>query len=68
MADRRSLGELLHSATHRVPGVPRHRERDGHHGRAWSGAGRALNETLNRREPRVLAGWQRRIAALVGHR
>jgi hypothetical protein len=64
---------LFHRLTHRVPGVPAHVEgglasrqnqphrphrqpvrAEGHHGRPNPG------------EPRVLAGWQDRIARLVG--
>lgn len=104
MTNRRSIGDLLRDATHRVPGVPGHRDHDpGHQGRSRPGAGperapadepnsmptaapnstaadelisppgRRLNERLNHRptnqgEPRVLVGWQRRIAAFVGRR
>ena len=104
MTNRRSIGDLLHDATHRVPGVPGHRDHDpGHQGRSRPGAGperapeneqssnpvdelsstaadelnsppaRRRNERLNHRptnqgEPRVLVGWQRRIAAFVGRR
>lgn len=40
MRYRHSLRELLHQATHRVPGVPAHAERPaGHQGRAWQRPG-----------------------------
>ena len=88
MTNQRSLGDLLHDATHRVPGVPGHRDHDpGHQGRSRpaAGPGRApaaepngtpanrLGDKLNHRptnqgEPRVLVGWQRRVAAFFGHR
>jgi hypothetical protein len=73
------LRDLLHGATHRVPGVPAHVEHPaGHQGRARAvrtapdrdrahGGGR--NSGVNHspaRPPRVLVGWQRRIAAFFG--
>ncbi|WP_433050804.1 hypothetical protein [Dactylosporangium sp. CS-033363] len=53
---------LLHRLVHRVPGVPEHRENRPHrHAHA------SRNHTHDR-PPRVLVGWQRRIAALFGRR
>ena len=72
------LRELLHGATHRVPGVPAHVEQlaAGHQGRAHvrdrsHGGERSSvrNSGVNHspaRPPRVLVGWQRRIAAFFG--
>lgn len=68
------MTNLLHRLTHRVPGVPDHRDEP--HPRARSprlqgrsprltDLGQRLNHTAGR-PPRVLAGWQRRIAALLG--
>jgi hypothetical protein len=68
MTDKPQLLAALHEATHRVPGVPDHRDHPAghqgrdhdthHHGRpAHHGSGRP---------PRVLVAWQRRIAALFG--
>jgi hypothetical protein len=86
MANRRSLGDLLHRLTHRAPGVPGHQDHEpGHQGdalpgahpslpnRPFTGARPSLNNRLsnagaNRGEPRVLAGWQRRIAAFFDRR
>lgn len=78
MADQHSLLETLHDATHRVPGVPEHADRPAghqgvtHHGRpthivaaALRSPGGARNHSAAR-PPRVLAAWQRRIAALFG--
>jgi hypothetical protein len=62
MSEKHSLLSALHEATHAVPGVPAHVDRParhyggGHHGRPNAPA----------RPPRVLVGWQRRIAALFG--
>ena len=73
-----SLRSLLHSVTHRIPGVPAHVERPaGHQGTAVYGrAGRgsvAPRPSLNRRwnhssarPPRFMLAWQRRIAAFFG--
>ncbi|GAB1818250.1 hypothetical protein [Herbidospora sp. RD11066] len=56
------LRDLLHRATHRVPGVPAHAERAaGHRGRVRHGHGR-----FGHRPPRVLVGWQTWIARLFG--
>jgi hypothetical protein len=68
------LRELLHGATHHVPAVPAHVEHPaGHQGRAPHGRSRAHGGVRNygvnhspARPPRVLAGWQRRIAAFFG--
>ena len=66
-----SLTAALHAATHRVPGIPEHRELPaGHQGRARRATPRSWHHPSRRnhqaRPPRVLAGWQRRIAALFG--
>jgi hypothetical protein len=78
MTDERSFRGLLHRATHRIPGVPAHTERPaGHQGTASQGGTPrptvapqpALNHRWNHspaRPPRVLAAWQRRIAAFFG--
>lgn len=82
MAGERRLRDLLHGATHRVPGVPAHVEHpNGHQGKALQ-CRPALNGAANDRSrngargggwnhsstrpPRVLAAWQRRIAVLFG--
>jgi hypothetical protein len=61
----RSITAVLHAATHQIPGVPAHRDRlAGHQGRS-----RRTNRSRHHgpgRPPRVLAGWQRRIATLFG--
>lgn len=65
-----NFGDLLHRASHHVPGVPEHTDRPaGHHGGAvHDGATHAsANGRWNHsgaRPPRFLAGWQRRIGAL----
>jgi hypothetical protein len=78
MTNEHSLGDLLHRATHRVPGVPAHVERTaGHQGATVHGHARhhggTRHPSANRRwnhspdrAPRVMRDWQRRIAALVG--
>jgi hypothetical protein len=77
MSDPRTLLGTLHQATHRVPGVPPHRERaaghqgETHHGRAPAtttdrGAPGHSRNHSPARPPRVLVAWQRRIAALFG--
>ncbi|GAB4055096.1 hypothetical protein [Catellatospora paridis] len=75
MTHKRSLGGLLHWATHRIPGVPAHAERPaGHQGTAGHGHARrrgvAAHPSLNHRwnhsparPPRFMPTWQRRIAA-----
>lgn len=75
MTDKHPLPDLLHRGTHRIPGVPAHVEQPaGHQGKTpHSRARRASVEqhrSQNRRwnhsparPPRVLAAWQRRIAA-----
>jgi hypothetical protein len=58
----RSITAVLHAATHQIPGVPAHRDRlAGHQGRS-----RRPHHHGPGRPPRVLAGWQRRIAAFFG--
>ncbi|GIF97056.1 hypothetical protein [Catellatospora citrea] len=78
MTDKHSFRGLLHSATHRLPGVPAHVERPaGHQGtaahdraRRHSAAPRpSLNQGWNHspaRPARFMRAWQRRIAALFG--
>jgi hypothetical protein len=78
MTDGHSLRDLLHRATHRLPGVPTHAEQPaGHqaqarHGRAWrrpDTARRSPNRRLNHsaaRRPWVMVAWQRRIASFFG--
>jgi hypothetical protein len=78
MADGHSLRDLLHWATHRIPGVPAHAEQPGghqartRHGRAWRrpvtprlSPNRRWNHSPARR-PRVMVVWQRRIASFFG--
>ncbi|MBO3741881.1 hypothetical protein [Actinoplanes flavus] len=62
MTTRGSLADLLHRATHRVPGVPAHAER-----RPGATPRLSLNHRWNHspaRPPRFLPGWQHRIATL----
>ena len=76
MTEKHSLRDLLHRATHRLPGVPAHAERPaGHQGAAIHSHGHShapcppQNHGWNHspaRPPRFLPGWQRRIAALFG--
>jgi hypothetical protein len=82
MTGQHSIGDLLHRATHHVPGVPAHAERPaGHQGTSHhGGAGHRtaavhrsrnprITHNLNHtsaRLPRVLAAWQNRIAAFFG--
>jgi hypothetical protein len=79
MRHQHPLGDLMHWATHRIPGVPAHTERPpGHQGRTHHhGHDRRHPHThhhphrqgLNHspaRPPRVLAAWQTRIARLFG--
>ena len=60
-------GGVLHDLTHRVPGVPAHAE-----GGLQARARRAPSAQPgrqgrpNRNQPRVLVGWQNRIARLFG--
>ncbi|HZE39848.1 MAG TPA: hypothetical protein VE172_13655 [Stackebrandtia sp.] len=69
MRHQHALRDLLHGATHRVPGVPAHAERStGHQGRARRHH-RSHRHGVNHsaaRPPRVLAAWQARIARLFG--
>ena len=60
----------LHRLTHRVPGVPAHVEgglvaRANRQHRSSTRVHRHHGQSV-RREPRVLVGWQNRIARLVG--
>jgi hypothetical protein len=67
MTDKRSLGGLLHSATHRVPGVPAHADRTaGHQGAAVHGRPHRGRNHSPTRPPRFLRAWQRRVAGLFG--
>ncbi|GAB3896169.1 hypothetical protein GCM10027612_50130 [Microbispora bryophytorum subsp. camponoti] len=82
MRHRHSLRDLLHRATHRVPGVPAHAGQPaGHQGQARHAQGWQNSLTHRRphrgshhhgfnhspaRPPRVLAAWQTRIARLFG--
>ncbi|MBO3748554.1 hypothetical protein J5X84_20960 [Streptosporangiaceae bacterium NEAU-GS5] len=82
MNNRHSLRDLLHWATHRIPGIPAHTERPtGHqgqarHGNRWQHARtrhrshpRSHQHGFNHspaRPPRVLVAWQTRIARLFG--
>ncbi|MFG1607757.1 hypothetical protein [Actinoplanes sp. NPDC049265] len=60
------MRDLLHRATHRIPGVPPHAGRPGGHQRpAGRPAGHRWNHSPDR-PPRFLPGWQRRIAAFFG--
>lgn len=80
MAGEHALRDLLHTATHRVPGVPAHVEHPaGHQGkdplrrtvRRTTERDRSRNGTRNHsavRPPRVLVAWQRRIADLFGQK
>lgn len=72
------LASTLHDATHLVPGVPEHQDRaEAHHGAP--GHGRSLQQepvkrhgavrrhatrTHEHKPPRVMIGWQNRIAGL----
>jgi hypothetical protein len=60
-------GGVLHELTHRVPGVPAHVE-GGLQARAPRvRAARPVHQNQpNHNEPRVLVGWQNRIARLFG--
>jgi hypothetical protein len=78
MTRKHLIRDLLHRTTHRVPGVRAHGERPaGHEGGARHGSAgprppadhRSHSRRWNHspaRPPRVLVGWQRRIAALFG--
>jgi hypothetical protein len=78
MTNQHSMRDLLHRATHSIPGVPAHTEQTpGHqgvtrHGQAWQNSAahhRSLDRQRNHsasRPPRVLVGWQTRIAAFFG--
>ena len=67
--------DVLHGMTHLVPGVPEHVDHPaGHHGRPnrphhpQRGHHQLAHTRINHpaKPPRVLVGWQRRIAALFG--
>ncbi|WP_027341412.1 hypothetical protein [Hamadaea tsunoensis] len=77
MTIKSSLRNLLHQATHRLPGVPVHVDQPpAHqgttaHGRARHGSTphTSPNHGWNHspaRPPRFLPAWQRRVAALFG--
>jgi len=77
MRHRHALRDLLHRATHRVPGVPAHAERPaGHQGQGWRHSPvhhrsqrHSQHHGFNHsaaRPPRVLAAWQARIARVFG--
>jgi hypothetical protein len=80
MPEAGTMLDKLHRATHRIPGVPAHAEQPaGHQGHAAHGRSRHLPTAHGRslpgpsqhwnhpaRQPRVLAGWQRRIAGFFG--
>ncbi len=78
MTHQPTLVDLMHRATHRIPGVPPHTERPaGHQGRTRHDPDRRHPRTHHRphrqgrnhspaRPPRVLAAWQTRIARLFG--
>lgn len=82
MSDNHSPRDVLHEATHRVPGVPAHVDHPaGHQGKALQArtvrqpvardrsSKSASRGSLNHsaaRPPRVLVAWQRRIAAFFG--
>lgn len=68
MTNKNALHDLLHEATHHIPGVPTHAERaTGHQGR--TPRGRTHRPSANHssaRPPRFMPAWQRRIAAFFG--
>ncbi|BCJ33835.1 hypothetical protein Athai_13380 [Actinocatenispora thailandica] len=78
MTHRHPMRDVLHQATHRVPGIVAHAEQlPGHqaatrHGRPRRNPAvqhRSRNRRWNHspdRPPRVLVGWQARIAAFIG--
>jgi hypothetical protein len=78
MAIIRSVTDVLHRLTHRVPGVPAHVEQPkGHQRRVRRRGGSHLpaadHQVPNRgwnhsptRPPRVLVAWQRRVATFFG--
>ncbi|TCC27453.1 hypothetical protein [Kribbella speibonae] len=69
MNHRHPLRNLLHLATHSVPGIPAHAEQPpGHQGTTHRAQGRPNPPANHRqhRQPRVLIGLQTRIAALFG--
>ncbi|GIF48591.1 hypothetical protein DFJ67_8205 [Asanoa ferruginea] len=58
----------MHKLTHRIPLVPPHEDKQpGHQGSEPALRGPSWNHSPGR-PPRVLAAWQRRIAALFGQR
>lgn len=81
MRETATMLDKLHRATHRIPGVPAHTDQPaGHQGHAAHGRSFHLPTAHGRslhgpsaghwnhpaRQPRVLVGWQRRIAAFFG--
>lgn len=82
MSKDRTLSETLHEATHRLPGVPEHRELPaGHQGTARHGRSLQSRPLQDRgtgshqgsapahdRPPRVLASWQNWIGGLFSRK
>lgn len=78
MAHQHAFLDLLHRATHRIPGVPAHVEHPAkHQGTTRHGRARQHSAAHDRshhhgcnhspdRPPRVLVTWQRRIGAFFG--
>jgi len=78
MSKDQTVRDALHEATHRVPGVPQHQDYPkGHqgttrHGRSLQNrplpnlgaVSRHQGRTQGHKPPRVMAGWQNRIAGL----
>lgn len=66
--------QRLHHLTHRVPGVPAHTERanargqraaEQRHGQRHHGHGLRSPNSHHQNPPRILVGWQHRIARLL---
>jgi hypothetical protein len=80
MSKDRTMLEAVHEATHRMPGVPPHRDQpQGHqgttrHGRPFrgqhghGGSHHQGSAAAHGRPPRVLVGWQNWIAGLLSRR